>query len=267
MAQTHDNLTSMAPVSPSTSADGMNESSAGSSAISSSLKSQKKSIPNGLSPPITPNSPAPGMAIGRGRRADSKALPSSRPITSTKTPSLPMTASEIPTMNDIAAKIPNLLPSGYYQCAGISKTHSRCKRHIKNKIYCHSHDIQLLHAIVYQNKNFVKNTIIDIKSHRGPIEAKMVEIRAYLFNRHWATIHADNFEALLRNIRKGPLEKSERDQGRHALVPRWNRKYVCLGRNRFGGYCRKRIVGGFYCGRHDTGRIRAGDVEMAFAAI
>ena len=108
---------------------------------------------------------------------------------------------------------------------------------------------------------------MEVKAHKGPLEDKLAEIRAYLLSRSWNRIHIDNFEGLLRNIRKGPLERSERDQGLNALVPRWNRRYVCRGRNRFGGYCRSKIVGGHYCGRHDRSRIRAGDVEMAFAEI
>ena len=169
-------------------------------------------------------------------------------------------------MNDITAKIPNLLPPGYYRCAGISKTYSRCRRHVKNKTYCHSHDIQLLYAISH-HKTFVPKTIVEVKSHKGPIEDKLAEIRAYLLSRNWAMIHVDNFEGLLRNIRKWPLEASERDQGLHALVPRWNHRYVCRGRTKGNRCCRGKIVGRFYCGRHDRLRIRAGDVEMAFAAV
>ena len=80
-------------------------------------------------------------------------------------------------------------------------------------------------------------------------------------------MHINNFEHLLRSIRKGPLEASERDQGRHALVPRFDRLYVCRGRTKVGKCCRGKIVGAFYCRIHDTGKVRVDDVEMAFAEI
>ena len=48
------------------------------------------------------------------------------------------------TMNSITSQIPSLLPSGYYQCTGITKTGSRCKRNVKGRGYCHSHAMQPL---------------------------------------------------------------------------------------------------------------------------
>ncbi len=201
-----------------------------------------------------------------GRRADSKALPSSRAATSSSTPELTSVADGILTMNDVIAKIPNLLPSGYYQCAGVSRKCSRCRRHVKNKAYCHSHDIQLREAVGH-DKDLVQKTIMEVKAHKGPIEDTLAELRDHLLGRNWAKIHVNNFEGLLRNIRKGPLEVSERDQGRHALVPRFDRLYVCRGRTKSNKYCRIKTVGAHYCGRHNPSKITANDVEKAFASI
>ena len=174
------------------------------------------------------------------------------------------------TMNDVTAKIPNLLPTGYYQCAGISKTTSRCKRLIKTKSYCHSHSMQLLDAISHNNdnKDLVTRTITQVRSHKGPIDNKLADIRdSLLHRRHWTETHVNNFENLLRNIKKGPLRAEERDHGVNALVPQFDHVYVCRGHTKVGRSCRNRTVGGFYCRHHDPSRITAGDVEMAFAAI
>ena len=169
-------------------------------------------------------------------------------------------------MNDVTAKIPNLLPHGYYQCAGVSRKDSRCRRHVRNKAYCHSHDMQLLEA-VSRDKDIVKKSITQVKAHKGPMEDQLAEIRDDLLCRHWAWIHVNNFAGLLSNIRKGPLQASERDQGCHALVPRFNRLYVCRGRTKVDKCCRVRVVGTHYCSRHNPSQITAGDVEMAFAEI
>ena len=127
--------------------------------------------------------------------------------------------------------------------------------------------MQLLDAITL-DKAIVTRTITQIKAHKGPIDQKLAEAHQHLLRRrHWAKIHVNNFEFLLRNIRKGPLETSERDQGRHALVPRFDRLYVCRGRTKVNKCCRVKTVGAFYCGIHDLGKVRADDVEMAFAEI
>ncbi len=110
---------------------------------------------------------------------------------------------------------------------------------------------------------------MEVRSHKGPmIEDKLAEITCEcLLSRHWDKIHVSNFEGLLRNIKRGPLEASERDQGCHALVPKFDHLYICRGRSKGNRSCRVKIVGGFYCRHHDPSRITAGDVEMAFAAI
>lgn len=267
MAQTHQTPTPRAPASRSTSLDDTNVSRTGRGAFPSSHTSQINPIPNQFSPPTTPTPYPPYLSSDMGRRPNSKAPPSSRSPPTIKTPCLPSPISSIPTMNTLTSRIPKLLPLGYYQCSGISKAHSRCNRHVKNKPYCHSHDIQLLDAIRH-DKDIVTRTITQVRSHKGPFDDKLADIRdSLLRRRHWAKIHIDNYEALLRNIRKGPLEKSERDQGLSAMVPRWGRRYICRGRGRDGPCCQRRVVGGIWCWGHDRGRITSGDVERAFASI
>ena len=112
MAQRHDILISIAPVSPFTSLDGQ---CAGITKSGSRCK----------------------------RVVKGKAYCHSHNLQLTKAG--PTSAAEVPiTTNEITAKIPDLLPDGYYQCTGISKTGFRCKRHVKGKTYCHSHAMQPL---------------------------------------------------------------------------------------------------------------------------
>ena len=269
MAQTHRIPTPGAPVSPSTSPDGDTVSQARETSFPSSHTPTNRAFPGILEAPITPSSSLKASNMAPSRRAGSKALPSSRIATnsSSSSPEPKSVTEGNLTMNNITAKIPHLLPHGYYQCAGQSASHSRCRRHIKNASYCHSHSTQLLEAISH-NKNFVTRTIMQLKTHKGPIEDKIAEIACEsLLCRHWTKTHVKNFENLLRNIKKGPLRAEERDQGVHALVPRWDRVYVCRGRTQVGRSCSLKTVGAFYCRHHDPSRITAGDVEMAFAAI
>ena len=269
MAQTRRTPTPRAPVSPSTSPDGSTVSQARETSFPSSHTPTNSAFPGVLEAPITPSSSPLASNMAPSRRAGSKALPSSRTATSSSSsPPKPTSVTEGNlTMNDITAKIPHLLPHGYYQCAGQSTSHSCCRRQIKNASYCHSHSTQLLEAISH-NKKLVAKTIIQLKTHKGPIEDKIAEIACeFLLCRHWTKTHVKSFENLLRNIKKGPLRAEERDQGIHALVPRWDRVYVCRGRTQVGRSCNVKTVGAFYCRYHDPLRITAGDVEKAFAAI
>ena len=266
MAPTQNTPTPRAPVSPSTSPAGTNGPWPRRNIFSSSHKRTNSTVPHHSEAPITPSSSSIAFNMRPGRQTASKALPSSRAATSSNTPASTSVAENILTMNDVTAKIPNLLPHGYYQCAGVSRKDSRCRRHVRNKAYCHSHDMQLLEA-VSRDKDIVKKSITQVKAHKGPMEDQLAEIRDDLLCRHWAWIHVNNFAGLLSNIRKGPLQASERDQGCHALVPRFNRLYVCRGRTKVDKCCRVRVVGTQYCSRHNPSQITAGDVEMAFAEI
>ena len=235
-----------------------------SAAISSSHKATSGTVPSHPGASIPARSSPIESKMSPGRRPASRAAPR-------RTESEPTSAAETPlTLNEVLAKIANLLPEGYYECAGISKDTSRCKRQVKNKTYCHSHDRQLLDAISRNNndKEFVTKAIIQIKSHNGPIDNKLADIRdALLLCRKWSETHVGNFSNLLRNIKKGPLEASERDQGPHALVSRSDHVYVCRGRTKDGKSCHNKTVGRFYCWRHDPEKITAEEVQMAFASI
>ena len=97
-----------------------------------------------------------------------------KPNTTTQDPKTDPTSSaaesEAPlTVNNIISRIPNLLPSGYYQCAGISKNGSRCKWHVKDNAYCLFHDTQLLEAISHRHadKDVVVRMITQVRSHRS----------------------------------------------------------------------------------------------------
>ena len=178
------------------------------------------------------------------------------------------------TMKSITSRIANLLPSGYYQCAGVSRNGTRCNWHVKDSAYCHFHDTQLLDAISRSQAD--KDVVIRIITQQGRnrrqnvhlLEDTLSEIRKSLLTRHnWSLIHIDNFSNLLLNITKGPLEPSERTQGPHAVVPKPNHSYLCRGRTKLGRSCRIRTTGGFYCRHHDPSGISGCDVAMAFASI
>ena len=227
-------------------------------------------VPSRLGAPVPASSFPIESRMSPGRRLASKALPSVRAVPRRTKSESTSAAETSPTMNDILAKIANLLPEGYYKCAGISKNTSRCRHHVKNKTYCHSHEKQLLDAISHHNndKEFVTRAITQIKNHNGPIDNELADIRnALLLCRKWSETHVNNFENLLRNIKKGPLETSERDQGPHSLVPKIDHVYVCRGRTKVGKSCHNKTVGRFYCWRHDPEKITAEEVQMAFASI
>ena len=269
MAQIFLVLPNGAPVSPSMSPDGTNVPHAHSSAASLSH---------------TPTNGAVQQCAGTTdlgsrckRRIKGKNYCHSHIDQEVKAESPSATEAEVPsaahaprTMNNILANIPNLQLTGYYQCAGICKTTLRCKRHLENRTYCHDHHKQLLDAVSHNNddKAFVARTIAQIKNHNGPIDDKLADIRAsLLLCRKWSETHVNNLVNLLRNIKKVPLETSERVQGPHAPVPMFDYVYKCRGHTRVGRRCCNRVVGAFYCRHHDPERGMARDVEMAFAAI
>lgn len=265
MAQRYEILVSIVPVSPSTSSDGQ---CGGTTKKGLRCKRRVKDKSFCHDHAFQPLQPETTSAVPKPEPTSPVLVASPRSPTESEAPLL--------TMNCITSRIPNLLPRGYYQCAGISKNGSRCKWHVKDNTYCHFHETQLLDAISHSqaDKDVVIRKITQVLRSRrqngGHLQEDNIlsEIRESLLRRHkWALVHIDNFSNLLLNITKGPLEPSERTQGSHAEVPKSNHSYLCRGRTKLGRSCRIRTTGGFYCRHHDPSGISGCDVAMAFASI